>query len=42
MRYLLRRANVIAEEDRRAVPFSCGMLDGLDVWATVRHGSGTL
>jgi len=37
VRYLLRRASVTDEDEARSVPFSRGMLDGLDVRATVRH-----
>jgi hypothetical protein len=37
VRYLLRRASVSDEDAGRSAPFSCGMRDGLDVRATIRH-----
>jgi hypothetical protein len=43
VRYLLRRASVSDEDAGRSAPFSCGMRDGLDVRATIRHWQdGTL
>ena len=37
VRYLLRRASVSDEDAWRSAPFTCGMRDGVDVRATIRH-----
>ena len=37
VRYLLRRASVSDEDAGRSAPFTCGMRDGVDVRATIRH-----